>query len=109
MIKNILLFAQPKFVRKFNLRFTEEAKSKLDELEDRQDWRLAKIRRILGCLEIDLHSQHLKIQRCEQIKGPDRQQVYEAMQSSVSNFGIFWYFDDSLDNSIVILDIFIYA
>jgi hypothetical protein len=109
MIKNLLLFSRPNFVRKFSLRFTEEAKNKLDELEVRQDWRLTKIRKVLGYLEVNLHSQNLKIQKCEQIQGSDGEQVYEAMQSSVSNFGIFWYFDDCLDNSIIILDIFIYA
>lgn len=109
MIKIILLFSRPNFVRKFSLRFTEEAKNKLDELESQQDSRLSKIRKLLGYLEVNLHSQHLKIKKCKQIQGPDRQQVYEATQFSFSNFGIFWYFDESLHNSITILDIFIYA
>ena len=80
----------------FRLRFTEEAKSNLEQLsKDRSKQAVLKaVRKTLGLMETNLKHPGLKTHKYQSIKGPRGEEIFEAYaQNQTPNaYRIFWYY-----------------
>lgn len=74
----------------FDLLFTTETAEKLTELEIVNPKSFRKIIEMLGNLESDLRHPKLKTHRCQYLKGPQDQTLYETSTNGL-DLGVFWY------------------
>ncbi len=81
---------------KFQLRFTDEAKSNLKELEkDRSKKAILKeVRKTLGLMETNLRHPGLKTHKYQSINGPHGEEIFEAYAQNQTSkpYRVFWYY-----------------
>lgn len=87
----------------FNLFFTDEAVKKLSDIQTSNPNTYRKIIEMLGNLETDLRHPELETYRCQNLKGPQSQTLYETSTNGL-DLGIFWY-HPSGESNLVITDI----
>lgn len=80
----------------FRLRFTDEAKANLENLEEdpSKNQILKAVRKALGLLETNLRHPGLKTHKYSLLKGPNGEEVFEAyaQNQTPGAWRIFWYY-----------------
>ena len=80
----------------FKLRFTDEAKANLKALEGDPSKKaeLKAVRKALGFMETNMRHPGLKTHKYSVLKGPQRQEVFEAyaQNQTPGAYRIFWYY-----------------
>lgn len=81
---------------KFQLRFTDEAKSNLKVLEEdpSKEAALKAVRKAFGYMETNLRHPGLKTHKYSSISGPRNEEVFEsyAQNQTPGAYRIFWYY-----------------
>ena len=88
----------------FRLRFTSEAKKKLEELSKQDPKKYKKVLKTLGLMETNLRHPGLKTHKYDSLEGPNGEEVFEAYveNRTPGAFRIFWmYGPDQKDLTIL--------
>lgn len=92
----------------FQLRFTDEAKENLSELEENPSKKviLKAVRKALAYMETNLRHPGLKTHKYSSLKGPQGQEIFEAYAKNQTSqaYRIFWHYGPG-KNEISILAI----
>ena len=91
---------------KFRLRFTSEARKKLEELSKQDPKKNKKVLKTLGLMETNLRHPGLKTHKYDSLEGPNGEEVFEAYveNRTPGAFRVFWCYGPN-EKEITILAI----
>ena len=90
----------------FRLRFTSEARKKLEELSKQDPKKNKKVLKTLGLMETNLRHPGLKTHKYDSLEGPNGEEVFEAYveNRTPGAFRVFWCYGPN-EKEITILAI----
>jgi hypothetical protein len=89
---------------KFKLKFTNEAKNSLKNLQKADPKKYKKVLKTLGLMEVNLRHPSLNAHKYDSISGLNNEEVFEAYveNKTPAAFRVFWYYGPNRDELTIL-------